>query len=209
MHRGRPSVRHQHGIARDHARTARRLHRPHARPSACGGDAGAEVKGDPRRACLSGQCRIDRAAPVQDRGHRGPRLGPRLGQREGDVPGAIMRRVNNDPAAGQDAVTVRVYRRRAGHHDARPVVAGKHHGPLDRARRDDDAFRPCQPQPFARQIRVGRGQMIGDPFHEGDHVTGIPAERRCPGQQPHARVQRRRDPVPGRNSIDPRLWAGQ
>ena len=110
---------------------------------------------------------------------------------------------------GQHTVTMQIRRRRAGQHDAWPVVAGKHRRPLDRAGRDDDTLRPHQPEPFARQIGVGSREMIGHAFGQSDHVAGIPAKRGRAGQDRRARVERRGDPVRRGHPIDSGSRPGQ
>ena len=67
--------------------------------------------------------------------------------------------VHLEPMAGadRDAVVVEVGARGRRQHDARPVVVGKHHVPLDRTGSDDHTFGAHLPKPLARQLTAGLG----------------------------------------------------
>ena len=144
------------------------------------------------------QSRIDLRALIDDRGDGGSLRG----QREASVPCAVMRRGHHDTPAWQNTVPMQICGHRARQHDAGPVVPGEHQGPLDRARRDHDAIRPDQPQPFSRQIGFRLSPVIGHAFRESDHVVIVPPKCRRPGQNGHATVARGRDPFRRRVSID-------
>ena len=74
--------------------------------------------------------------------------------------GGIVGRVDADISADRDAIVVEIDAGGRGEHDARPVVVGEHHVPLDRAGRDDHAPGAHLPQPLARQ-RHGRARRDG------------------------------------------------
>ena len=87
---------------------------------------------------------------------------------------------------------VEVGARRRGEHDARTVVVGEDHVPLDRPGRDHDPPGPDLPEALARQLRRRIGEVVGDPLDEADEILRIVAEGR--GAQEEAHIRHRREP---------------
>ena len=77
-----------------------------------------------------------------------------------------------------------------GQHDARAVVVGKHHVALDRAGGEDHPLGADLPEPLARQLLVGLGEMVGDALGEADEILGVVAERGRAGQNRDIRASR-------------------
>lgn len=125
------------------------------------------------------------------------------------VIGGIAGGVDADAPADGDAVMVEINAGGRRQQDARPVVALKHHVPLDGAGGDDDALRPHLPQPLARQVGQGGREMVGDALGKADEILRVIAERRGAGEHADVlhRPQRRRRalrPGPTVLAVDPR-----
>ena len=166
VHRRRPAGRHQDRVDRDGALRSAVLglhrHRRHAQPAAGADDGAAVVDLDAERARLVDRRTGRIVADVDDAGD----VDAGLLQVDRRRIGGIVGRVDADILADRDAVVVEIGARRRGQHDARPVVVGKHHVPLDRAGGDDHAPGAHLPQPLARQLIAGRGEMVADPLDQ-------------------------------------------
>ena len=114
--------------------------------------------------------------------------------------GGIVRRVDADIPADRDAIVVEVGARRRGQHHAGTVVVGKHHVPLDGAGGEDHAPGAHLPQPLARQVVAGIGEMVGDALDEPDEILRVVAEGR--------RARQHADIVHGRELRDRSLRPG-
>ena len=125
-----------------------------------------------------------------------------------------MRRHHHRAASRQHAVAVQIGACRARQHDPRPIVAGEHQGPLQRARRQHQLARPHLPQTLARARGIGFGEVVGQPLRQAHHVVRIAAERRRARQQRHARMPRQCgergvEPSLCRRAVDRRRRLGQ
>ncbi len=90
------------------------------------------------------------------------------------------------------APAIEIGPRRIRQHDAGAVIVREHQRALQRAGRQHHLAGAHLPEPLARQLRIGRGDMVGDALGERDHVVREIAERRGAGEQ--------RDVVPRREA---------
>ncbi len=82
----------------------------------------------------------------------------------------------DDVRAGLDGVAAQIMTRGVGEHDPRTIIAGEYQRTFHRTGGDHHLLRPNVPEPLARETRIGFGDVVGDPFHQADHVVGEPAE---------------------------------
>ena len=204
MHRGRPAAGHQNRVAGDDRRAAHGCNEAHAFASAGAHDPRVGPDRDARAGRPRAQVRIDIRPVVENARDRHTRL--RQGQR--GVPRLVVRGRDHCAAARKHAVTRQERRRRARQHDPRTVVARKYQRTFDGARRDRDAFCPHEPEPFARQARIGCAQMVGHAFHQRDHAARIPAKRGRPGQHGYPSMQPPIDPFRGGHAVDCHVRTG-
>ncbi|MNE74457.1 hypothetical protein D3C80_1705400 [compost metagenome] len=81
--------------------------------------------------------------------------------------------VDPDIMADGDAVLVEIGACGRGQHDAGAVIIGKDHVALDRTRRQHDLFGAHLPQPLARLVSGGRGEMIGYPLGQRHEIVVV------------------------------------
>ena len=205
-----PAARDAYQIARDGlgrtlhaiAGIAEALHLDRGDPAAPfgRGDGMADADADARSARGSGQVALRVGAQVDHAD-----ADPGALQVERGAIGAVVVGEHDGAAAGPNGIAVDVGTHRARQHDARPVVAGEHQGPLERAGGQHDLARPDLPQALAGQMRVGaRRQVIAHALEQAEVVVVVVAEgggarehaqlraglelRRHPGQPGCARV---------------------
>ena len=102
----------------------------------------------------------------------------------------------------------------AGQHHPRPVVAGEHQRPLNRAGGDQNAARLYFPIALARRERRRLRQMIGDPFDRADplvvkHPKGGGASQHGDIFAGHQICRRRRRPIRRRPAVNGQPLAPQ
>ena len=166
VHRRRPAGRHQDRVDRDRALRPAALglhgHRRHAQLAAGANDGAAMVDLDAERARLVDRRAGRVVANVDDR--RDIDAGPLQVDRRRI--GGIVGRVDADIFSDGDAIMVEIDARGRGKHDAWPVIVGEHHVALDGAGRDHHALGADLPQPLARQVMAGLGEMVADPLDQ-------------------------------------------
>ncbi len=192
MHAGREAAGHQHQVALDRLAVAQ-LDPGDAPASAGRGDRGAAD--DPQAGRVA-----DRACRGTNIDHRGNGDARRLQCLRRAI-GVVVRGHHHGTTPRQHAVAPQVGVRRASQHDARPIVAREHQGPLQRAGRQHQRGRAHLPQALAGAPGVGIATMLGQALRQSHHVVRIAAERRGARQQRHAAVPRQR----GKRPVQPTL----
>jgi len=107
-----------------------------------------------------------------------------LDQIESGTIGAVIVDVERGPVARLGAIAVDISLRRAGQHDARAVIVGEHHRPLDGAGGEHHLGRADFPQALAE----GSGRRAQMVIHALDHehvILVVIAERGGAGEHPH------------------------
>ena len=128
-------------------------------------------------------------------------------QIEGSFVGRIVRRVDANLGADSNAVVIEIGTGRRCQHDAGTIVVGEYHRPFDRTCGNDHLLRPYLPQPFARQVRIGIGQVVGHPLDQRHEILSVVAESRGAAEQSHIihgrkRRSRIRGPLEARLAVD-------
>ena len=98
--------------------------------------------------------------------------------------GIIIISKDRDRLAGADAIAVEIGPHRARRHDARTVIVGKRHGPLQRTGGQDRLLGHDTPERFDRPFR-GRLQMLANPLQRAIGTLIISAGDRGACHQAH------------------------
>ena len=180
MHARRPPARHDEQVAVEFFATA---HTPvpldgadlcslDPEPPVCAADAGRRPHRDAgvQRRHYLGPGRLRTKIADRRDGHAG------LVQVERGGVGGIVGGHHHRARSHLHAVAVEVSPCRVGQHDARPVVLREHQRPFDSARGEHHFLCSHLPQPFARQLRVRIGEMVGDALGKPEKIVGVVAE---------------------------------
>jgi hypothetical protein len=114
------------------------------------------------------QGRRNLRADIDDRGDGGSGVG----EVEGGVPGAVVRGGDDGAVADPHAEAVEVGLRRAGQHDAGPVVAVEDQRPLERPLGQHDPAGAHLPHPLERRVLRRLGEVVGQLLPTAARLSG-------------------------------------